>query len=116
MLKRSLGWTAIVPALFALTPNHAQKARAEGATESEPLGCFGGTGGPNGDFDWVVRDGDVFLFDTTSTLIVGGPDGVPTTTQLATNGVVDVRNLLIEEGAVVRVQGPNPYASSPRAK
>src|SRR5262249_11920690 len=57
---------------------------------------FEGTGGPGGNFDWVVHNGDIFFFDTSSTPIVGGPDGVPTTTQIAVNGVVDVRNLTVE--------------------
>src|SRR6185503_989534 len=69
---------------------------------------FDGTGGPNGDFDWVVRSGERIFFDTTSTPIVGGPNGVPTTTVTALNGVVDVRNLVIQAGAEIRVQGPNP--------
>jgi len=70
---------------------------------------FRGTGGPGGDFDWVVRDGEIFFFDTTAQTVVGGPGGVPTTQQNATNGVVDVRNLTIEEGGEIRVQGPNPF-------
>jgi hypothetical protein len=69
---------------------------------------FEGTGGPGGTFDWVVHTGEVFFFDTTSTSINGGPDGVPTTTQNAVNGVLDVRNFTIERGGEVRVQGPNP--------
>jgi len=69
---------------------------------------FEGQGGPNGDFDWVVREGEIFFFDTSSATITGGPNGVPTTTQVALNGIVDVRNLRIEEGGEIRVQGPNP--------
>jgi len=69
---------------------------------------FDGSGGPNGDFDWVVRPGELFFFDTTSTPIIGGPNGVPTTTLNSVNGVVDVRNFVIEAGGEVRVQGPNP--------
>lgn len=69
---------------------------------------FEGTGGPGGDFDWVVHQGEVFFFDTTSTPINGGPNGIPTTTQNAVRGVVDVRNLTIERGGEIRVQGPNP--------
>jgi hypothetical protein len=69
---------------------------------------FEGTGGPNGDFDWIVRAGDLFFFDTTNTPINGGPNGIPTATQNAVNGVVDVRNLIVEAGGEVRVQGPNP--------
>ncbi len=69
---------------------------------------FEGTGGPGGDFDWVVHAGEIFFFDTTSTPINGGPNGIPTTTQNAVNGVLDLRNLTIERGGEVRVQGPNP--------
>jgi hypothetical protein len=69
---------------------------------------FEGGGGPNGTFDWVVRPGERIFFDTTSTPVVGGPDGVPTTTVTFINGVVDVRNLVIQEGGEIRVQGPNP--------
>ena len=69
---------------------------------------FDGTGGPSGDFDWVVRSGEVIFFDTTHTPILGGPNGVPTTTQQTVNGVVDVRNLVIQAGAEIRVQGPHP--------
>ena len=69
---------------------------------------FDGTGGPSGDFDWVVRSGEKIFFDTTSTPVVGGPNGVPTTTVTFLNGVVDVRNLVIQEGAEIRVQGPHP--------
>ncbi len=70
--------------------------------------AFDGSGGPNGNFDWVVRSGERVFFDTTSTPIIGGPDGVPTTSITAVGGVVDVRNLVIQAGAEVRVQGPNP--------
>ena len=69
---------------------------------------FQGSGGPSGDFDWIVRSGESFFFDTTSTSIVGGPNGIPTTIVTALNGVVDVRNLTIQTGGVIRVQGPNP--------
>jgi len=101
------------PRAFALTllsgltaPLAAQHAEA---TQPQAGGsCFGGTGGPNGDFDWVVRTGEVFFFDTTLTSIVGGPNGIPTAIQNAVNGVVDVRNLIIEPGGTIRVQGPNP--------
>jgi len=70
--------------------------------------CFDGSGGPHGDFDWVVRDGEIFIFDTLSTPIVGGPNGVPTAVQVCVGGIVDLRNLVIEEGGEIRVQGPNP--------
>jgi hypothetical protein len=69
---------------------------------------FDGTGGPNGDFDWFVHSGELFFFDTVSTPIVGGPGGFPTATLESANGIVDVHNLVIEEGGEIRVQGPNP--------
>ncbi len=70
---------------------------------------FSGTGGPGGNFDWVVHAGESFFFDTTATQIIGGPGGIPTTIQNSTGGVVDVRNLTIEVGGEIRVQGPNPF-------
>jgi len=79
-----------------------------GGGELSAAFSFDGQGGPNGDFDWIVRTGEIFFFDTTSTPINGGPGGVPTTTLTAVNGVVDVRNLTIEAGGEIRVQGPNP--------
>jgi hypothetical protein len=69
---------------------------------------FSGTGGPGGDFDWFVRSGETIFFDTTATAIIGGPGGVPTTIENTSGGVIDVRNLKIEVGGEVRVQGPNP--------
>lgn len=79
------------------------------APSPRPQGqCFDGTGGPGGSFDWVVRTGEVFFFDTNSVFVVGGPGGVPSETQHVLGGVVDVRNLLVEDGGEIRVQGPNP--------
>ncbi|HEX6883375.1 MAG TPA: hypothetical protein VF530_08335 [Planctomycetota bacterium] len=70
--------------------------------------CFSSSGGPGGDFDWVVRTGEIFFFDTTATTVQGGPNGVPTISQLALGGRIEVRNLVIEPGGEIRVQGPNP--------
>jgi hypothetical protein len=70
---------------------------------------FQGTGGPGSNFDWHVGSGEIFFFDTTATVIIGGPDGNPETQQNAVNGIVDVRNLVIEEGGEIRVQGPNAF-------
>lgn len=69
---------------------------------------FVGTGGVFGEFDLKIRSGTVVVFDTTSTLFIGGPNFSPQYTQLAVNGVLQVRRLWIEAGGVLRCQGPNP--------
>lgn len=83
-------------------------AGAQHAPARPPGACFESTGGPNGDFDWVVQAGEIFFFDTTRTTVVGGPNGVPTAVQEVFNGVVEVRNLFVEEGGEIRVLGPRP--------
>ena len=97
---------ALAVARPAQTLAPAPAAPAEESLVGTP--CFEGTGGPTGDFDWVVQAGDIFFFDTTLTQIVGGPGGNPTQVQNAVNGVVDVRHLTVEEGGEIRVMGPNP--------
>ena len=69
---------------------------------------FSGNGGPGGDFDWHIRKNQIIILDTSYTEIIGGPGGVAKTTQGVINGIVDVRNLVIEQGGELRVQGPNP--------
>lgn len=70
--------------------------------------AFNGTGGPDGTFDWVVPAGTEIIINTVSDTIVGGPDGVPSTTQAVINGVIDVNDLKIPESSRVIIQGPNP--------
>lgn len=106
-ILRKAGAGAAVLAL--VTPVHSQSSYAAPPPVSTLTNsCFDGTGGPNGDFDWVVHSGEFFFFDTTSTAILGGPNGSRTTVETAIGGVVDVRNLLVEAGGEIRVQGPNP--------
>jgi len=69
---------------------------------------FSGTGGSGGNFDWKIGTGQTVIFDTTNTVITGGPNFLPTINQTVIGGVADVRNFLIEAGGVLRVQGPNP--------
>ncbi len=66
---------------------------------------FEGDGGPGGVFDWKVLNGDSILVDTDDGSIVA-EDGV--TVQLIDDGVVNVRNMTIEAGGEVLVQGENP--------
>jgi hypothetical protein len=69
---------------------------------------FSGTGGPNGDFDFEVKSGQVFILDTTTTILVGGPNFAPTNQQVSVGGVVDVRNFRVAAGGTLKVQGQNP--------
>lgn len=66
---------------------------------------FDGAGGPGGSFDWVVENGDEIVVDTDNGIILGA-DGI--TTQLIQDGVIDVRNLRIDSGSEVRLQGSKP--------
>ena len=72
---------------------------------------FSGAGGPGGDFDVLVPNGVTIQLDTTAFTIFGGPNalmGANSTSQTVINGKLDVRNLMIEAGGVLRAQGPNP--------
>ncbi len=66
---------------------------------------FGGTGGPGGDFDWHVPANTDFVFDTTQTVIVGGPDGVPTTFLTVLNGRLDIDDLVVPATSRILIQG-----------
>ena len=77
---------------------------------------FSGSGGVDGAFDWVVPSGVTILLDTSGAVsIQGGDIGVDmmtpfvnTKSQIVTAGRVDVRHLVVEAGAVIKVQGVNP--------
>jgi hypothetical protein len=86
-----------------------------------PLGvaCFGGLGlhlaqavpapaAPAGDFDWCVPPGQTFVLNTDFTQVVGGPHCTPTAITNVVGGVLELRNLWIQEGATVRVEGTAP--------
>jgi hypothetical protein len=68
---------------------------------------FDGTGGPGGDFDWYIRTGETIFLNTSGDQIVGGPNGDPFFTQPVFNGVVDVNDLVVEEGGKLVILGPN---------
>lgn len=69
---------------------------------------FIGTGGPGGTFDWVVKAGTTELLTTETDTINGGPGFTTGQTQTVVNGIVNVANLRVEEGATLRITGPNP--------
>jgi hypothetical protein len=69
---------------------------------------FGGTGGPNAEFDWHIAENTDFRVDTNSTQIFGGPGGIPIYQQFVLNGRVDVRDLYIPASSILRIQGEDP--------
>ncbi|MEL6904174.1 MAG: hypothetical protein AAFU73_15255 [Planctomycetota bacterium] len=68
---------------------------------------FGGTGGPGGDFDWVIPSGVDVILNTDADQILGGPDGIPINIQPVIGGVINVRDFIVREGASVAVIGSN---------
>ncbi len=89
--------------------------RAEwGAGTLQAAFSFPGTGGSSGNFDWRVPTVDTEILDTSFDTIRGGPGFTPQFDLPVVGGVVDVRNLEIPPGALLRAIGPNPltiYAS-----
>jgi hypothetical protein len=69
---------------------------------------FTGTGGVGGEFDWRVPAGQTLIFSTDSQIIVGGPGFAPQHNVAVLGGMVDVRNLRIEAGGTLKVQGTQP--------
>lgn len=80
--------------------------------------AFTGTGGSDGQFDWVVPSGQLVLLDTSGAVTINGGDigddmsglgtFVATKQQQVVGGAVNVRHLVIEEGATIKCQGVNP--------
>lgn len=69
---------------------------------------FGGNGGPGGNFDWRVTQlpgGGATILNTTFSVIQNDQQ---TATQSVVNGQVDVRDLIIDQGALLDIRGPNP--------
>lgn len=69
---------------------------------------FTGTGGVNGEFDWRVPAGQTLIFNTDSQNIVGGPNFISQYNVTVIGGVVDVRNMRVEAGGTLKVQGTKP--------
>ena len=73
--------------------------------------AFSGTGGPGGEFDVLVEAGETVVIDTTFATVSGGPFalvGTDSDVQTVVAGRLDVRNLRVEPGGVLRAIGPNP--------
>lgn len=99
--------------LDPMAPIDAQPA-VWGDGHLEAASGFEGTGGPNGDFDWILGSSDPkaaadsSFFDTGGQTIFGGPQGAPTNEQVIDDGILEVRNLTIEPNFSLQVVGPNP--------
>jgi hypothetical protein len=81
---------------------------------------FTGTGGPGGNFDWYIDNGEIVIFNTANGTINGfqitfAPNSdnitqvIPTGQQTIVGGVVDVNDFYIEAGGTLKVEGPNPF-------
>jgi len=68
---------------------------------------FGGTGGPAGEFDWVIPAGVDLIISTDADVIQGGPDGTPIYQQPIIGGLINVRNMEVETNASVTFVGSN---------
>ncbi len=66
---------------------------------------FAGTGGPGGEFDWRIPAGTSLVLDATSGTIVGGPNFDGSLQQAVVDGLVDVRDFVVESGASLRIEG-----------
>jgi len=113
MTERTRNRTLLAAALWTglAASSGAQEAAQPNAHEwldSPDHGTAATCGGPGGNFDVQVPDGQVLVFDTTSTIFVGGPNFVPTTQVVVTDGILHVRNLRIGAGALLKCVGPNP--------
>jgi hypothetical protein len=81
---------------------------------------FDGTGGIDGAFDWVVPTGVHILLDTSGAISIGGDDiGAnmenlasfsPDKTMNVVGGKINVRHLVIQDGASIKAQGVNPVS------
>lgn len=89
-----------------------------GNGELTPTFSFSGNGGPGGSFDWVLPTGTIVIFNTSITTITGyqifedangnftGIDG-PLNNQTSIGGVIDIDDLWIQNGAILKFEGPN---------
>jgi len=84
--------------LGTLTALDAAPAQAVGPLAPSASGTVQAT--PGGDQDWILPAGTVTFFNTVSSVVNG---------KLVLGGVVGVHDLHVEPGAVLVVDGPNPF-------
>lgn len=68
---------------------------------------FVSSGGPGGTFDLHVMPGQVLDIDTDGGIVLGGPNGAPVANQPVDGGVLEVRDLIVHLGGVLRAHGPH---------
>lgn len=92
--------------LMQLVPDFSEPAAEVTGGRLRPSFDFLGTGGPNQNFDWRISQ-DTTLVGTNA-LIQGGPGFFPSAQQSISGGIINVRNLLLDEGVTLTLAGPLP--------
>jgi hypothetical protein len=69
---------------------------------------FVSTGGPGGTFDLHVLPGQVLDIDTDGGIVLGGPNGAQVSNQAVDGGVLEVRDLIVHLGGVLKAHGQYP--------
>jgi hypothetical protein len=90
-----------------VTGELVQPAKWENGRLSAVAG-FAGTGGPGGTFDLFVKPGQIIEVDTDGGVVMGGPNGASNVPNTVVNGVLEVRNLVVELGGTLRAKGSHP--------
>ena len=101
------------------TASFAEPRADWGGGELAAKFSFTGTGGPGGNFDWFIDNGEIIIFNTANGTINGyqitfAPNSdnitqvIPTGQQTIVGGVVDVNDFYVENGGLLKVEGPNP--------
>ncbi|QDU68784.1 hypothetical protein [Engelhardtia mirabilis] len=97
-----------VGSLEQVTPTFPEPQAQWGNGRLKASFQFLGTGGPGGAFDWVIPAGTNAVLSTDTSTILGGPDFSQGQQQTVVNGIVNVNDFRVEEGATLRIIGPNP--------
>lgn len=92
--------------LMQLVPDFSEPAAQITDGRLRPSFDFLGTGGPNQNFDWRISEDTVIT--GTNALIQGGPGFFPSAQQTISAGIINVRNMLLDEGVTLVFSGPVP--------
>jgi hypothetical protein len=92
--------------LMQLVPDFSEPAAQIVGGRLRPSFDFLGTGGPNQSFDWRISQNTTII--GTNGLITGGPGFFPSAQQTISSGIINVRNMLLDEGVTLTFSGPLP--------